>query len=122
MGKTSQLQLLLGQVEVPARDLSVALAVWRDQREKTRGKKRPTHMDLVRLDLVARRHHRRGLFSIYHDATTMLLDILSTLASRSWHKDQEREKQDAVPQKRARVSLSCRKEYACAMMRGRNRF
>lgn len=46
-------------------------------------------MNLVGLDLVARRH-RRGLFSIGHVATTML-HTLSNLTGNSWHKDQKQE-------------------------------
>lgn len=74
MRKTSQLQLLPRQVEVSARDLRVALAVCRGEHKKS--SKEATHMDFVRLDLIAGRH-RRGLFSIDHDATTML-QTLST--------------------------------------------
>lgn len=46
-------------------------------------------MDFVRLDLVAGRH-RRGLFSIGHDAPTML-HTLSNLTDKSWHKGQKQE-------------------------------
>lgn len=48
-----------------------------------------THVDLVGFDLVAGRH-RRGLFSIGHDATTML-HAFSNLTGNSWHKDQKQE-------------------------------
>lgn len=68
--KTSQLQLLLGQVEVSARDLQEALAVCPGQHEKLWAQE-ATHMDLVRLHLVTGRH-RWGVFSIDHDANTML--------------------------------------------------
>lgn len=68
--KTSQLQLLPGQVEVPARDLRVALAACYGEHEKTSGDE-ATHVDFVGLDLIAGRH-RRGLFSINHDVTTKL--------------------------------------------------
>lgn len=45
-------------------------------------------MDFVRLDLIAGRH-RRGLFSINHNANTML-HTLSNLTGnfKPWHKDQ----------------------------------
>lgn len=48
-----------------------------------------THVDFVRLDLIAGRRHRRGLFSINHNANTML-HTLSNLTGnfKPWHKDQ----------------------------------
>lgn len=92
VGETSQLQLLPGQVEVSARDLRVALAVCRGEHEQMSGKT-ATHVDFVRLDLLTGRH-RRGLFSIDHDATTKLQTLSTwraTLGTRIRNK-----KRDAV--------------------------
>lgn len=91
MRKTSQLQLLPRQVQISARNLRVALAVCPlpATRTCTVWGREATHVDFVRLDLVAGRH-RRGLFSVGHDATAML-HTLSNLTGKTWHKDQEQE-------------------------------
>lgn len=70
--------------------MALALTLPGPARKDTRlGGGEATHVDFVRLDLIAGRH-RRGLFSINHDSANTMLHTLSNLMGnfKLWHKDQ----------------------------------